>query len=87
MPGIYVDEDTPQPRILVLGEGRLIDVVRRALDDAAADVIHLRAPADREIRRALEPDVDAVVVISRDDRVSLRLALVVEGVRPGVGSS
>lgn len=84
MPGIYVDEDTPQPRILVLGEGRLIDVVRRALDDAAADVIHLRAPADREIRRALESDIDAVVVISRDDRVSLRLALIVEGVRPGV---
>jgi voltage-gated potassium channel Kch len=84
MPGIYVDEDTPQPRILVLGEGRLIDVVRRALDDVAADVIHLRAPADREIRRALTPDIDAVVVISRDDRVSLRLALVVEGVRPGV---
>ena len=84
MPGIYVDEDTPQPRILVLGEGRLIDVVRRQLDDVAADVIHLRAPADREIRRALTPDIDAVVVISRDDRVSLRLALVVEGVRPGV---
>ena len=84
MPGIYVDEDTPQPRILVLGEGRLIDVVRRALDDAAADVIHLRAPADREIRRVLTPDIDAVVVISRDDRVSLRLALIVEGVRPGV---
>jgi Trk K+ transport system NAD-binding subunit len=84
MPGIYLDEDTPQPRILVLGEGRLIDVVRRALDDVAADVVHLRAPADREIRRALTPDIDAVVVISRDDRVSLRLALVVEGVRPGV---
>lgn len=84
MPGIYVDEDAPQPRILVLGEGRLIDVVRRALDDVAADVVHLRAPADREIRRALTPDIDAVVVISRDDRVSLRLALVVEGVRPGV---
>jgi Trk K+ transport system NAD-binding subunit len=84
MPGIYVDEDTPRPRILVLGEGRLIDVVRRALDDVAADVIHLRTPADREIRRALTPDIDAVVVISRDDRVSLRLALVVEGVRPGV---
>ncbi len=84
MPSIYVDEDAPQPRILVLGEGRLIDVVRRALDDVAADVIHLRAPADREIRRALTPDIDAVVVISRDDRVSLRLALVVEGLRPGV---
>ena len=33
---------------------------------------------------ALTPDIDAVVVISRDDRISLRLALVVEGLRPGV---
>ena len=84
MADLYADHDTPQERILVLGEGRLIDVVRRVLDDVAADVIHLRAPNDREIRRALTPDIDAVVVISRDDRVSLRLALVVEGVRPGV---
>jgi hypothetical protein len=36
-------------------------------------------PKDREIRRTLTPDVDAVVVVSRDDRIALRLALVVEG--------
>ena len=84
MADLYADHDTPQERILVLGEGRLIDVVRRVLDDAAVDVVHLRAPNDRDIRRALTPDIDAVVVISSDDRVSLRLALVVEGVRPGV---
>lgn len=84
MADLYADDDTPQERILVLGEGRLIDVVRRVLDDHAADVIHLHSPNDRDIRRALTPDIDAVVVISRDDRVSLRLALVVEGVRPGV---
>ena len=84
MPDLPADHDTPRERILVLGEGRLIDVVRRVLDDAGADVTHLRAPNDRDIRRALTPDIDAVVVISRDDRVSLRLALVAEGVRPGV---
>ncbi|MBW3607309.1 MAG: NAD-binding protein [Actinobacteria bacterium] len=84
MADLYADHDTPQERILVLGEGRLVDVVRRVLDDCAADVIHLRAPNDRDIRRALTPDIDAVVVISRDDRLSLRLALVVAGVRPGV---
>ena len=84
MTDFHADHHTPPERILVLGEGRLIDVVRRVLDDAGADVIHLRAPNDRDIRRALTPDIDAVVVISRDDRVSLRLALVVEGVRPGV---
>ena len=71
-------------RILVIGQGRLIDVVLRALADVGAGVIHLHAPNDREIRRSLTPDIDAVVVISRDDRVALRLALVVEGVRPGV---
>jgi len=84
MADIHPDHDTPQAQILVLGEGRLIDVVRRVLDDAAADVVHLHTPTDRDIRRALTPDIDAVVVISRDDRISLRLALVVEGVRPGV---
>jgi hypothetical protein len=71
-------------RIVVIGQGRLVGVVRRALDDVGADVVHLHDPADREIRRALTPDVYAVVVVSRDDRVSLRIALVVEGVRPGV---
>ncbi|MEA2195499.1 MAG: hypothetical protein QOG42_1933 [Solirubrobacteraceae bacterium] len=84
MADVYTDHDTPQERILVLGEGRLIDVVRRVLDDTGADVVHLHTPNDRDVRRALTPDVDAVVVISRDDRISLRLALVVEGVRPGV---
>lgn len=72
------------PRIVVIGEGRLVGVIRRALDDIDAHVIALRAPNDREIRRALTPAVDAVVVVSRDDRIALRLALVVEGVRPGV---
>jgi len=84
MADLPADHDTPQQRILVIGEGRLIDVVRRVLDEAGADLIYLRAPNDREIRRSLTADVDAVVVISRDDRVALRLALVVEGVRPGV---
>jgi len=43
-----------------------------------------REPADSEIRLAMTPEVDAVMVISRDDRVSLRHALVVEHMRPGV---
>ena len=55
MPRSTRPRHTAAQRILVLGEGRLIDVVRRVLDDVAADVIHLRAPTDREIRRALTP--------------------------------
>lgn len=76
--------DTRPQRLLVIGQGRLIDVVRRALADVGGEVIHLRAPNDREIRRTLTSEIDAVVVISRDDRIALRLALVVERVRPGV---
>jgi len=78
------DDKPSRQRILVIGHGRLVEVVRRALDDAGADVIHLREPPDREIRRVMRPGVDAVLVISRDDRVSLRLALVVEGLSPEV---
>jgi len=78
------DDKPSRQRILVIGHGRLVEVVRRALDDAGADVIHLREPPDREIRRVMRPGVDAVLVISRDDRVSLRLALVVEGLAPEV---
>jgi voltage-gated potassium channel Kch len=47
-------------------------------------VTNLRDPSDPAIRTALRPDVQTVVVISKDDHVSLRSALVVEGVRPGV---
>ncbi len=59
-------------------------VTERALSTAGANVTYLRDPHDRAIRRALDGDIDAVVVISNDDHVSLRLALVVENVRPGV---
>ncbi len=62
----------------------MTEVTERALNTAGAKVTYLRDPHDRAIRRALDAEVDAVVVISNDDHVSLRLALVVENVRPGV---
>ncbi|MGI8413048.1 MAG: NAD-binding protein [Solirubrobacteraceae bacterium] len=77
-------EPAPRQRILLIGQGRLVDVTRRALEDAGAQLFYLREPNDRQIRLAMSPDLDAVIIISRDDRVSLRLALVVEGLRPGV---
>lgn len=73
-----------QQRVLVMGHGRLAEVARRALDGVGAEVLDLRKPTDHQIRRTMSKDVDAVLVISRDDRVALRLALVVEGLRPGV---
>ena len=78
------EDDGTRRRILVVGRGRLVDVARRALDDAGVDVLHLQEPTDREIRDVMGSTLDAVMVISRDDHVSLRLALVIEGLRPGV---
>jgi len=70
--------------ILVIGNDEMTAVTERVLNAAGAKVIYLRDPHDRAIRRALDGEIDAVVVISNDDNVSLRLALVVENVRPGV---
>jgi Trk K+ transport system NAD-binding subunit len=70
--------------ILVIGHGPLVEVARRALEDVGVAVRHLAEPPDSEIRAVMSPEVDAVMVISRDDRVSLRHALVVEHLRPGV---
>lgn len=83
-------EDAPpaEPRqsrnILVIGRDEMTEVTQRALNTAGAKVTYLRDPHDRAIRRALDDEIDAVVVISHDDHFSLRLALVVENVRPGV---
>jgi Trk K+ transport system NAD-binding subunit len=70
--------------VLVIGNDELTSVTARALRDAGARVENLRDPTDPAIRTALGHAVDTVVVISRDDHVSLRSALVVEGVLPGV---
>ena len=70
--------------ILVIGHDEMTEVTERVLNAAGAKVTYLRDPHDRAIRRALDGEIDAVIVISNDDNVSLRLALVVENVRPGV---
>ncbi len=78
-------DGSPASRHLLLSGGHEVtDVTQRVLEAAGAEVRHLRSPNDREIRRALEAEVDSVVVVSEDDHVSLRLALVVAGIRPGV---
>ena len=71
-------------RILLIGYDELTEVTDRALTAAGADVTHLRNPNDRSIRKALTPDIDSVVVLSKDDHISLRLALIIENARPGV---
>src|SRR5215211_9279452 len=63
--------------VLLIGVGRLADATDRALRAGGAGVRRLEEPTDPEIRDALDDRVDRVVVISRYDHVSLRLALVV----------
>lgn len=71
-------------RILLVGYDELTEVTERALLAGGADVIHLRNPNDRELRRALAGEIDSVAVLSKDDHVSLRLALIIESARPGL---
>jgi voltage-gated potassium channel Kch len=79
------DGATTGRRILLIGRDEPTSVTDRVLRAAGAEVIHLRDPADRAIRRALRhDDVGGVVVISKDDHVSLRIALVIENLRPGI---
>jgi Trk K+ transport system NAD-binding subunit len=70
--------------ILLIGEGSLADATQRALHAASASVTRLHEPDDGHIREALEEELDTVVIVSKDDHLSLRLALVVENVRPGI---
>lgn len=70
--------------VLLIGPGELPDATQLGLHTAAARVIRLSEPSDGDIRTALSERVDSVIVISRDDAVALRLALIVEYVRPGV---
>ncbi len=70
--------------ILLIGQGALASSTQRALEAAGASVERLLEPRDEDIREALKEEVSSVVIVSRDDHVSLRLALVVENVCPGV---
>ena len=69
------------PTVLLIGDGDLAEEVRQALDAAGAEVYRMKAPEEREVRHALEGDgIDRVVVVSRDDAVVLRVALMVRHV-------
>ncbi|MGI8731518.1 MAG: NAD-binding protein [Solirubrobacteraceae bacterium] len=74
------------PHVLLIGSDEMTGVTQRVLRDAGAIVTNLRDPPDPAIRTALQRrgSIDTVVVISKDDHVSLRSALVVEGVAPGI---
>ena len=69
--------------VLLIGDGKLADATQRALQAAGGSVARLPDPSDEDIRRALEEPVDSVLIVSRDDHVSLRFALVIETAQPG----
>ena len=72
------------PRVLLLGKGDLTEETAEALRAADADVERLEDPAHDELRDALERDVDAVLVVSREDAWPLRAALLVRHLDDGV---
>lgn len=78
------DADSDGPRVLLIGNDELTAVTQRALQESGAIVANLRDDSDPAIRTALGRPVDTVVVISKDDHVSLRNALVVESICPGI---
>lgn len=71
-------------RLLVIGSEELADTVGQQCEKMGADVVRLREPSDVEIRLALTEGIDAVAVISQDDILALRYALVAEHISPGV---
>ncbi|MCW3016444.1 MAG: hypothetical protein JWO02_3536 [Solirubrobacterales bacterium] len=48
--------------MLLIGEGRLAGATERGLQDAGATVRRLHEPNDREVRDAVDDDVDRVVI-------------------------
>ncbi|HWC33063.1 MAG TPA: hypothetical protein VG709_08050, partial [Actinomycetota bacterium] len=77
-------EGSADRSILLIGEGKLADATQRAIQAAGGSVARLPDPSDADIRQALEEQVDSVLIVSRDDHVSLRFALVIETERPGM---
>lgn len=65
-------------RVLLIGAGDLADEVATALDAQETDVVRLEEPDAGDVRDALAGGaVDRVTVVSRDDAVALRMALMV----------
>lgn len=74
----------PGGTVLLLGEGPLPAAVAGALERRGAAVRWLRKPTDRELAGDAVGGHALVIIVSRDDILALRLALLVEHARPGV---
>src|SRR3954447_4243843 len=71
----------PDGPILLIGRGDLAEEVRQGLDALDAPVVRLVEPAQREVAEVFERGpVARAVVVSRQDAVALRFALMVRHV-------
>ncbi|MGP3986946.1 NAD-binding protein [Streptomyces sp. 3N207] len=81
--GTSTGDGTEQQDFVVIGD----DAARRVcgqLQAAGTAVCHMAYPTDEALRRALVRQVTGVAVLFDDDAESLRYALAVEHIRPGV---
>jgi Trk K+ transport system NAD-binding subunit len=70
--------------VLLIGAGDLAEETGQALTATGAEVLRIEEPDEQELRQALEAGVGRVVVVSGDDAVALRVALMVRFADPDV---
>jgi voltage-gated potassium channel Kch len=70
--------------VLIVGTGDLADELHREVLERGGRASRLRGPSDRELTRAVRGGPAAVAVISHDDIVALRYALVAEHAQTGI---
>jgi hypothetical protein len=74
----------PGTVVLVVGDGELAGALADAVGRAGGTARRLRAPTDGELADAVHAGPVRVAVVSHDDIVALRYALVAAHARPGV---
>ena len=74
----------PGTVVLVVGDGELAGALADAVGRAGGTARRLRAPTDGELADAVHASPVRVAVVSHDDIVALRYALVAAHARPGV---
>lgn len=82
--GLAVSPARAAAVVLVVGDGELAATVADAVERAGGDARRLARPTDRELADAVHAGPVRVVVVSHDDIVALRHALVAAHARPGV---
>ena len=82
--GAAVSDPGGAPVVLVVGDGELAVAVAAAVERSGGSARRLPRPTDSELAEAVHAGHVRVVVVSHDDIVALRHALVAAHARPGV---